>query len=646
VIIFGHFPPPLPKGFGILRWKKKEIRLKQESLLLKELSRNFFFGLLPNTPKIILHVLFSIQAQTAMAGGLMQLVSVSGASLILYGNPTKTFFKANYKKTTNFAMQKFFLNYEGNPNLSTSDEATYSFKVKRYADLLMDCFFVINTPHIWSGLMPPSSPVITAADQVGGIASAAGVSAPDNGGVWVPYEFRWIKYLGVEIISEISVICGNTTIQKFPGDYILQSVERDYSFEKKQLFYEMIGHVPEMIDPGNGASRLNAYPNAYYQGATQQFQPEPSIRARTLYVPLHLWFSQNTHSALPLTSLQYNEVTIQVKLRPIQQWFQIRDIADVANNFPLVCPNFHNAFMLMHRFLQPPPSIAMLPADFVETRNVWNPNVHLMCTYCFLSNDEARLFALNEQTYLIKQPFTYTFHNICGATKLTLPSSGLVSSFLFTLRRSDVNLRNEWTNFSNFPYESIPIDLQEALTVGQFPIYRYDTETNPVLHQIGPGVNADGRMTGLWISPIQNVDNIKTILVSMGILFDGDYRENVLPVGVYDYTEKWQRTGGNSGEGRYVYAFCLQTPTQILQPTGAVNMTKYNRIELEVVTIIPPVNPYAQTLTICDPLSGNILGINKPTWQIYMYTFDMTLYEERYNVLSFMGGNCGLLYAM
>jgi hypothetical protein len=48
---------------------------------------------------------------------------------------------------------------------------------------------------------------------------------------------------------------------------------------------------------------------------------------------------------------------------------------------------------------------------------------------------------------------------------------------------------------------------------------------------------------------------------------------------------------------------------------------------------------------MCDPVSGNIIGINKPSWQIYNYTYDLIVYEERFNVLTFVGGNCGLLYA-
>jgi hypothetical protein len=50
-------------------------------------------------------------------------------------------------------------------------------------------------------------------------------------------------------------------------------------------------------------------------------------------------------------------------------------------------------------------------------------------------------------------------------------------------------------------------------------------------------------------------------------------------------------------------------------------------------------------MTICDPDTGEIIGINKPTWRIYTYNYDMTLFEERINVVSFVGGNAGLMYA-
>jgi hypothetical protein len=142
-----------------------------------------------------------------------------------------------------------------------------------------------------------------------------------------------------------------------------------------------------------------------------------------------------------------------------------------------------------------------------------------------------------------------------------------------------------------------------------------------------------------------NFENTKDILVTMGILLDGIYRENQQPSGVYNYIEKYTRTNGSGKNGLYVYNFCMNTSNNDLQPSGAMNMSRFSNIELETVTINPPIDPNAQSLVICDPQSGNVVGINKPTWRIYDYYYNMVLFEERYNVVNFIGGNCGLLYA-
>ena len=142
-----------------------------------------------------------------------------------------------------------------------------------------------------------------------------------------------------------------------------------------------------------------------------------------------------------------------------------------------------------------------------------------------------------------------------------------------------------------------------------------------------------------------SMQNIKQILLGLGILFDGQYRENIQPAGVYNYIEKYTRTASNAPEGLYCYNFCLDTSPFNLQPSGAINMNRFNQIEFEFTTIIPQLDPLAQSLTICDPETGDIIGINKPTFRIYDYNFNLVLFEERINMVTFVGGNAGLMYA-
>jgi hypothetical protein len=556
-----------------------------------------------------------------MAGGLLSLVSEGQQNIILNSNPSKTFWKATYAKFTNFGLQKFRVDYEGAKTMQLTEDSTFTFKIPRYADLLMDCYLSVALPSIWSPILPPQ--LITQAD---------GTQVYTD---WSPYEFKWIDNIGAQMIRKVTITCGNQKLQEFSGNYLLSMVQRDFSTDKKTLFNEMIGNIPELNDPANSGNHVNMYPNAYYD--ENPAGSEPSIRGRILYIPLNAWFNLKTQMAFPLVALQYNELQITITMRPIYELFRIRDVFDYANNFPYVAPNFNQYYMQLYRFLQPPPDVELGINSYLDTRTIWNADINLNCTYCFLSNDEQQLFAKNEQSYLFKQVHENVFYNVTGPNKIQLDSIGLISSWMWYMQRSDVNLRNEWSNYTNWPYNYLPSDVQPAPTTGSYPLNNGTT--------IGPGINPDGTLTGLEISGTFTFRNLKEILLFLGIQFDGQYRENLQPAGVYNYIEKYTRTAGNAPEGLYCYNFGLNTSPLDMQPSGAINTNRFNNIEFEFTTIIPPLDPLAQVLTICDPESGDIIGVNKPTWRIYNYNYNFYLMEERINVVTFVGGNAGLMYA-
>jgi hypothetical protein len=439
------------------------------------------------------------------------------------------------------------------------------------------------------------------------------------------------------MISNIRITCGNQTLQEFSGQYLLSVVQRDFSGSKKNLFNQMIGNVPELNDPANALGRGGKYPNAYYTNSPAG--AEPSINGRILYIPMGAWFNLKTQMAFPLVSLQYNELHVHVTFRPINQLFRIRDVFDVANSFPYVAPNFNQFYMQMYRFLQTPPDVELGIASYLDTRSIWNSDINMNCTYCFLSNDESRLFAKNEQKYLFKQPRERVFYNVTGQNKVDLDSLGLVSGWMFYFQRSDANLRNEWSNYTNWPYNYMPYGEEVAPTTGTYP------NPTPPPVTLGPGKNPDGSLSGLMITGVYNPANIKDILVGLGILLDGQYRENILPAGVFNYVEKYTRTAGDAPSGLFCYNFCLNTSPYDSQPSGCLNMNRFTNIQFEFSTITPPLDPLAQVLQICDPDTGEIIGVNKSSWRIYSYNYNLYVMEERINMVTFVGGNAGLQYA-
>ena len=560
-----------------------------------------------------------------MAGGLLNIIAIGNNNVILTGNPSKTFFKVTYSKYSNFGLQKFRIDYDGLRDLRLTEPSTFTFKIPRYAELLMDTYLVVTLPNIWSPVYPP---------------------CVQTNYQWTPYDFRWIQNLGTNILQEITITCGSLTLQKYTGAYLAAMVERDFTAEKKDLFNKMSGNTGELNDPANAFGRIYNYPSASY--TTNTTGAEPSIRGRTLYIPINTWFTLNSNCAFPLIALQYNELVVTVTLRPIQELYQIRDVFDIQNSYPYIQADYTQPQLQMYRFLQTPPTVMLTTDDYQNKQNTWNADIHLLSTYCFLSKEEATKFATEDQVYLVKDVFDYNFENITGTKRIKLTSTGMVANWMWFLQRNDANLRNEWSNYTNWPYSMLPSNVILAPNVQLFDTngnYYVKDETGNVF-TYGMGVNVNNLLnTGISITGDFHPENQKEILTTMAILLNGEYRENTLTTGIFNYVEKYTRTQGFAKEGLYCYNFCLNTSPFEYQPSGAINLSKFKDVQLELTTNVPTIDAVNSQFNIICDLCGNPIGVQKSNWRLYDYNYNLTVFEERYNVLSIISGNCGMLYS-
>ena len=581
-----------------------------------------------------------------MPGGLLNLISYGNQNIILNGNPSKTFFKTVYSKYSNFGIQKFQVDYSGLRNLQLNEDSVFTFKIPRNAELLLDTYLVFDLPNIWSTIIPPNTVIDPKIDSSGNTIYDC----------WKPYEFRWIDDIGTNIIKNVTLSIGGQIIQTYSGEYIKNMVDRDFTQEKKNLFNQMTGMTNEMTQPEIAYTRYNQYPNAYYTATTDAVNvgPEPSIRGRKIYVPLHFWFSYSTKVALPLVCLQYSEVVIDITLRPVRELFTINDVSvPLQDGFirDKIAPDFANEMHSLYRFLQPPPDIYLTVNSYGNKTNTWASNIHLMATYCFLSEEEARVFAKNEHKYLIKDIKQDIFVNTTDTNRLKIYTSALVASWMWYFKRSDVYLRNEWSNYSNWLYKNIlPYDVVKApdrsdinyqgLFIG--PGYNIIGVANPGTRNQVPNIVIEEDTSFFVTQPLNNA-NIKQIMNRLSIYMDGKFRENELDQGVYSYIEKYRTSDGNSYDCLYHYNFTLHTNPYDLQPSGAMNLSKFKTIEFEINTIKPPLDPNAVSTAICD-INGTMIGTINPS-SIYLYNYNLHLIEERYNMIRFISGQAGLVYA-
>jgi hypothetical protein len=586
-----------------------------------------------------------------MPGGLLNLVAYGRLNIILNGNPSKTFFRTTYAKYTNFGLQKFRIDYRDLNALRQTDDSMFEFVIPHNADLLMDTYFSVTLPNIWSPIYIGEDYADTSFCQ--------------------PYEFKWIENLGAQLIRRVRYLVDGHIIQEFTGQYLYNMVQRDFSKDKRELFDKLIGNTAELNDPANFSNRNGNYPNASYMSFGQIDFPngiQPSILGKVINIPLNIWSTLSTKMAFPLTCLQYNDLHIQVECRPLQELFVVRDL-DYFNDWvdrhpagsapdyeiydcPYISHNLNDPKYQMYYFLNEPPAgeaeptkggVQGIPEDIKYYANAfgnWMANIHLLATCAYLSDDERRVFSGMPQHYLIKEVYEDTKYNVTGSQRASINDPGLVTSWMWYFQRSDVSLRNEWSNYTNWEYNYLPYPITSVFDLSFNP--------NSISHRNSQYPNCPVTYTynNMTLSGPLRIENRKNIMIDWGFLCDGKVRETIFPEGVVNLVEKYVRTAGNAEDGLYCYNFCLNTDPFQLQPSGAMNLSKFTNVEFEYTTILPYdiSGATAPIPVLCDP-NGNVMGVFNPNWKDYEYSYNLHIMEERYNVLLFEAGMVRLMFS-
>lgn len=590
-----------------------------------------------------------------MTGGILNLISYGSANVILNGNPTTTFFKGTYSKYTNFGLQKFRIDFEGQRQIQTGNRTRLEFKVPRYADLLWDTYLVVTLPDIYSSAYYNEERLNT----------------NNTSGSYIPYEFRWVDELGTTMIEEVEVVVGNSTLAKYSGEYLSILNARDTSAPRRELWNKMTGNIPELNDPANSNGRKGIYPTVVYlEKDGNQIQPEPSIRRTQLTIPLEPWFGLSSKQAFPLIAVQNNEMTIRVHLRPVDELFRVRNVIDYKNGeFNYISPDQNQREFAIQRFLYPPTDASLNEyngiktdsSEFLKMPDTWNADIHLISTYVFLSEEERQLFARKEHNYLVRDVFEYDYFNLYGSKMIEIDARDCVADFIWRFRRSDARTRNEWANFTNWKY----LDQQPYQPIIANPYKQTDYYTDVSFRDI---LRDQYRSSAIWAgttdlneqleqlqtqlrNSVEGIENQKNILLDIGILLDGKYREKVYPGNIYQYIEPYARgnnLGGNVKDGVYYYSFGTSMDRYNQQPNGAMNLNNTTRIEFELNTINPPLNPESKFEVLCEQdEDGNsfVIGTRQNIWDQYLYTYELRIFEERYNVINVVGGNVGFMFA-
>lgn len=631
-----------------------------------------------------------------MGGGLLNLIASGELNIILNGNPKKTFFKTTYAKHTIFELQRFQIESSFENSLSLFTDSLFKFTISNIGDLLMDTFFSFSLPDIYS-------PIYTI--PLGHTLSSNGqyVPNPDLSGLIYcqPYEFRWIENIGVQFIKKVTYLIDGRPIQEYSGHYLYCKSKRDLTSAKLELFNSMIGNTKEFTEPEVFNNNNGNYPSVSWGGLNESNYPdglEPSIRGKRIFVPLYLWETFSSYQSFPLLLLQYSKLEIHVECRPLCELFKVRDlnyfeswveklcpttqlpkvITDTFNyyNPPFIQPDLSDERYNILFFLKPPPSNSFCLGDisyntlsnlttaeniqkvfkdisikyYSKLPNFGFDNISLYSTVAFLSEDERRYIGEQTQQYLVKKVFERTIYNVQGVRKEDIQSYGMTVSWMWFFQRSDVALRNEWSNYSNWIYNNkmpypciLSLDLYNSLSNVNIP-YITPQHKKYLTNNLNPCVQ--------YISGPTHPGNEKNIMVNWGLYCNEFVREDILPYGINTSIENYLRVEGDPDDGIYSYNFNIEKNSS-LNPSGAMNMMKFNNITFEFTTI----DPYREQSNENDLTSVNkIFGensnqtnqikycIDSSNYEELNYNYNLHIMEERYNILQFSNGIVDYLF--
>lgn len=344
--------------------------------------------------------------------------------------------------------------------------------------------------------------------------------------------FAWIHYLGFFLIDKISLEIDGQIINQHTGEWLYLNYFMNEQHEQQSGIQKMIGEITDLTT---------------FNTTTKQ--------SKKLYIPLLFWFCKTAGWSLPLVSLQFSKIKINLKLKSINQ-------------------------------------IAYWDTD-AEFTKVPKVSCSFVGEFFYLENEERQFFSKNKLEYLIEDvryngDFFYMSNNLDKNNYI----------------RQYINFKNSCKEIIFFAQPTNNTD--GSLTNGELKPYKFNftySKTNGTQSKITQYVkHYDGTLVALdkKISFIHNfndpplddfpivfeysTENItKTFnlcpIVSSKIKFNGNERE-------IEFNEPFYqglsiiRHNSSTPDGVLNYSFSLKPNSE--QPSGSANFGQIEEIAIHI----------------------------------------------------------------
>ena len=334
-----------------------------------------------------------------MPGGLAQLSSYGTADVVLTGDPQVTYFKNIFRRHTNFSVESIENAFAGPVDFGKKSTC----QISRNGDLVYKIWLQVTLPDIGAFDVfpaPSEGQTVDASAKLfykaankgyykeAGLSSQVAFYNPANYKYYTsdsytteivtwPYmlagdtnynssttwsvptqRVRWCNSIGYALVKEAEIEIGGNKIDKHFSDYWDIWSELTEKEEKRKGLWDMVGKYEE-----------TAYDTSYSRAQAEQ---------RTLFVPLTFCFQKAPGLAIPLVSLQYHNINVNLEFRNYMEL--IKTNSDI-----------HSAPTTITSFLS---KSGNLPPSFVDCK--------LFSDFIYLDAEERRRFASIPHEYLIE----------------------------------------------------------------------------------------------------------------------------------------------------------------------------------------------------------------------------------------------------
>jgi hypothetical protein len=350
-----------------------------------------------------------------MGGGLMQLVLTGQQDQYITQNPQISYFKYAYKKHTNFAMESIKLDFLVNPELKpTGNDSFYRCNILRHGDLLSSLYFCFTLPDIYSSDV---------------------------------YKFRWIENIGNIFIKKATITVGGTEIDSLMGEWL--SIWNELSLKDSGSYNKLIGNSKELSDPTITTPRIgirnNRFYYSFYPSSNKTRGDPPSIKAKTLYVPLNFWFTRNPALALPLIKLQLAEVYVTIHTRGSEYLYQV--FSNIIDTYvsPMYYNMLHNDNINLFTFTKLITLNPYIDATYIFLSNTERDGILLMSNYTDENNAKTMQYVIEQVTASTE---TRILSSSSTITDIDLNVHKHTKEIIWTIRRDDYEKYNIFNNYT------------------------------------------------------------------------------------------------------------------------------------------------------------------------------------------------------